>query len=264
MGLRYTGSADPATTLNPYDDLASLPDSGDDGVWALMEDTGIVMRRYKPSGGPGLWMLPWRYARATGYVDNASGIAYAILADTLANMTGRGWDVADVTAPGSITKTASNPIIVDSGASGSGGSARLRFIPTSYPTKSWLFCKINSIVGTLVNNTIVGTYDGAAQLRTSFSDGSAGGFSWRNGSGGAADKVGPLSSVSGGDWLILDLDTSSADAILEAGLMGSQSRVSSQYNDMAAVPSTYAHIFCNSTAGQHTISVDEIHWIAYT
>lgn len=262
MGHRIETDGLPGgTSVTERASYSALPSDASDGQLGKALDTGDYYVFYKPSGGPGVWVEPWLYEAASAYVTNATGDAYAVGADDGAAMTARGFDLTDVTNDGTITKAASGPITVDSGTT---GSARLTFTPTSFPTKSALMMKFSSVTGTLVNNTIVGAYDGSVQLRTSWSDGSAGGFSWRNGSSGAADKIGPLASLSADDWLMLDLDTSAAASVLEASIIGSRSRVSTQYNDMAAVANTYALVFCNSAVAQHVIEIDEFHWIAYS
>lgn len=149
MGFFYKAGAAEGTSVHEessYTALAAAAKTQANAQVMKNTSTGQFFVNYKPSGSPGIPVPAELYGDVTGYAVNATGSAYVIPSDdegTDSDLTNRGFTISTA-GTSTITKTASNPLIVNAPAN-SNGEARLQFITSSRHSRYLMIIGINSI-----------------------------------------------------------------------------------------------------------------------
>ncbi len=169
------------------------------------------------SEGPGILIPSDLYDRVSGYVDNASGDAYFVSADTEAEIIARGWAVAEANG-GTVTGGNGSAFRCDSGAASGGApfsNAQITFTPTSAVTSCLVVAKLQAVSGSArPDQTYALAHFNPRSTRIVSTSGANGVFQVYGGSNTIlAGQIGKVTDTSAA-WFVLYSDTSTTTNVV--------------------------------------------------
>ena len=205
---------------------AAVSDNPDDG--ALYQTTDGAVYAWD-STSKVLWPVDI-YGRIEGVLSNVTGDGYMLLADALADTTGRGW-VVETTGAGTVTKTAGAAAVCDAPNPPSTW-ADLEFFSSGAETSVAALVCVSGVTGTNMASTRIRLFGGGKEIRLTVTDGAAGtGALLQSYNQLEADAGGRLEVATAADtWVLLVIDTD-VDEICYARAVEGQGVISVDAND---------------------------------
>lgn len=156
------------------------------------------------------------YARIDDVISGASGAAYGLLSETLAEVMARGGVVA-TTGGGTVTKTAGGAMVI-SAPNPSTKTAEFQFDSNGGESSVAALVCVSGVTGTDMASTRLRILTDAEQMRLSLSNGSAGACDFlQTFSAVESHQIGDLDVSSTDDvWILMFLDTSDSKRIAYA------------------------------------------------
>ena len=222
MGLLDFGAVADSGVKGPYADydtaltaLRSDVTASDGDLYQL--DNDMVFNAYV-SEGPGILIPSDLYDRVSAYVDNASGDAYFVAADTEAEIVARGWVVAEANG-GSVTGGNGSAFRCDSGAASSGApfsNAQITFTPSASVASCLVIAKLQAVAGGARSDQTyaMSHFSGGSWIRVVSTSGSNGVFQIYGGSNVIlAEQIGKITDTSA-TWFVMYSDTSATTNVV--------------------------------------------------
>ena len=217
MGYFVPASADDRLA-GPYADydtaltaLRADSSASDGDVYQLAND--MVFNAYV-SEGPGILIPSDLYDRVSAYVDNASGDAYFVAADTEAEIVARGWGVSDSNG-GSVTGGNGSAFRCDSGGA-SNGTAIISFTPSAAVTTCLVIAKLQAVTGSARpdQSYAISHYDNVDEMRVVSTAGANGAFQIYGGSNTILSaQIGKITDTSA-TWFVMYSDRSTSTNVV--------------------------------------------------
>lgn len=244
--------------------LTAARASGSDGD--AYEVSSTALRFYKPAGTPGIIVPAWLYAAAQGLVSGADGDGYLDSDDSEADLTGRGWVIAE-DGNGTVTGGDGSPWTLASGTGGGFDQGKLTFTASSQPTYSALVLKVSDISGTTVSDTRVAVQGGTGaasgpELRTSLTNGAAGTLACMNNNAIEADAIGAATVPTDG-WLVMLLKATDTDSVAAiAPMLGDPGvSIACEVSDLRTVTNKITVLSAQEVGGEHSFKIHAAYWI---
>ena len=267
MGLLDFGAVADSGVKGPYTDydaaitaLRSDVTASDGDLYQL--DNDMTFNAFV-SEGPGILIPSDLYDRVSAYVDNASGDAYFISADTEAEIVARGWAVAEANG-GSVTGGNGSAFRCDSGAaSGSApySNAQITFTPTTPVTRCLVILKLQAVSGgTRPDQTYAfAHYDNVSSFRVVSTSGANGVFQlYRSSNVILPEQIGKITDTSA-TWFAAYCDRSATTNVVYFRRLEDkpEEAIAAEVGDLAAVVfNSVPYLRVNGSSGGSQCVID--------
>ena len=276
MGLLDFGAVADSGVKGPYADydaaitaLRSDVTASDGDLYQL--DNDMTFNAFV-SEGPGILIPSDLYDRVSGYVDNASGDAYFISADTEAEIVARGWVIVE-NNNGTVSGGNGSPFRCDSGTSAGGAAdtGAIQFTPSSSQSSIIQIVKLDT-AGTAIRpeqSYACSHYDGSRVLRVVSTAGSVGAFGiYSSLNTLLSAAVGAFTEASTG-WFIMYSDRTTSTNVVSVRRLEDkpEEAVSAEVGDLPSSTFgavTYLGAVLASTGNQSILDFYEAHVVATT